>query len=137
MLFLISGKVWLQRTLFISSFIKSHCLISLCGRHNLTPVSNVWAPGRLNKLPKMCFQFLFKLIGKSTMAFSTEANNGTYAVLMQIFSFKLTVYDILPMAHCVPCTTDGTKLLVTSLCETSPKSLFHIPTCVLGFEYAP
>ena len=56
---------------------------------------------------------------------------------MQIFSFKLTVFGILPMAHCVPCATDGTKFLVKSVCETSPKSLFKAPTCVPGFEYVP
>ena len=48
---------------------KSLCLISLCSRHNPTPVSYVWASDRLNKLLETCFQFLFKLIGKSTMAF--------------------------------------------------------------------
>ena len=46
----------------------------------LTPVSNIcevapkslfWAPGGLNKLPEMCFEFPFNLIGKLTMAFLT------------------------------------------------------------------
>ena len=56
---------------------------------------------------------------------------------MQIFSLKLTVLSILPMAHCVASATDGTKFLVKSVCETSPKSLFQAPTCVQGFEYVP
>ena len=33
-------------------------------------------------------------------------------------------------------TTDRTKLLVKSVCETALKSLFWDPTCVPGFEYA-
>ena len=58
-------------------------------------------------------------------------------VLMQIFSFKLTVIGILPRAHCVASATDGTKFMVKSVCETSPKSFFEAPTCVPGFEYVP
>ena len=60
-----------------------------------------------------------------------------YKCTYQIFSYKLTVFGILPMAHCVACATDGTKFLVKSVCETSLKSLFKAPTCVPGFEYAP
>ena len=39
---------------------------------------------------------------------------------------------------CVACTTDRSKLLVKSICETTTKSLFcaHAATCVPGFEYA-
>ena len=37
----------------------------------------------------------------------------------------------------VACTIDGNELLVKSVCETAPKSLLWIPTCVPGFEYAP
>ena len=57
------------------------------GRRNLTPVSNVfeaapislfWAPGGLNKLPEVCFEFPFNLIGKSTMTFSL-ANHGAFS----------------------------------------------------------
>ena len=33
--------------------------------------------------------------------------------------------------------TDGTKFLVNSVCETAPKSLFWVPTCVMGFQYVP
>ena len=58
-------------------------------------------------------------------------------VLMQIFSFKLTVFGILPMAHCVASATDGTKFMVKSVCETSSESFFEARTCVPGFEYVP
>ena len=58
-------------------------------------------------------------------------------VLMQIFSFKLVVLGILPMAHCVASATHGTKFMVKSVCETSPKSLFKAPTCVSRFENVP
>lgn len=34
----------------------------------------------------------------------------------------------------VPCPAEGTKLLVQSLCETGPKSLFSAPISVPGFE---
>ena len=34
----------------------------------------------------------------------------------------------------VPCPAEGTKLLVQSLCETGPKSLFWPPISVPGFE---
>ena len=47
------------------------------------------------------------------------------------------VFGILPMAHCVASATDGTKFMVKSFCETSPKSLFQAATCVREFEYAP
>ena len=36
----------------------------------------------------------------------------------------------------VACPTEGTKLLVQSLCETGPKSLFWAPICVPRFENA-
>ena len=35
------------------------------------PISLVWFPNGLNELPEVRFQFLFILIGKSTMAFLT------------------------------------------------------------------
>ena len=35
------------------------------------PISLAWAPNGLNELPEVRFEFLFILIGKSTMAFST------------------------------------------------------------------
>jgi len=35
------------------------------------------------------------------------------------------------------CLTDGTKLLKNFVCKTAPKSLFWVPTCLPGFEYAP
>ena len=48
-------------------------------RFNLTLVCNkvvprslVWAPYWLNKLPEVCFEFPFNMIGKSTMAFLTS-----------------------------------------------------------------
>ena len=53
---------------------------SLRRRCNLTLISNVcqaavkslfWAPNGLNELPKMCFKFLFNLIGQWTMVFLT------------------------------------------------------------------
>ena len=34
------------------------------------------------------------------------------------------------------CLTHGTKLLINSVCKTAPKSLFWVPTCLPGFEYA-
>ena len=34
------------------------------------------------------------------------------------------------------CATNGTKLLVKSVCETALKSLFLAPTCAPGFQYA-
>ena len=38
---------------------------------------------------------------------------------------------------CIACATDETKLtLFKTVCETAPKSLFWVPTCVPGFEYA-
>ena len=55
-------------------------LFGYWGRRNLTLVSNVfeaapislfWAPDGLNKLPEVCFEFPFNMIGKSTMAFLT------------------------------------------------------------------
>ena len=51
---------------------------SLRRRRNPTPVSSVceaasiflfWAPNELNELPEVRFEYLFNLIGKSTMAF--------------------------------------------------------------------
>ena len=54
--------------------------VSLRRRRNLTTVSNVceaapislfWVPNALNELPEVRFEFPFKLIGKSTTAFST------------------------------------------------------------------
>ena len=54
--------------------------LSLRHRRNLTSVSNVceaapmslsWALNGLNELPEVRFEFLFILIGKSTMAFLT------------------------------------------------------------------
>ena len=60
-----------------------------------------------------------------------------YKCTYQIFSFKLTVFGILPMAHCVASATHGTKFTVKSVCETSPKSLFKAPTCVSRFENVP
>ena len=37
----------------------------------------------------------------------------------------------------IACATDETKLtLFKTVCETAPKSLFGVPTCVPGFEYA-
>ena len=37
----------------------------------------------------------------------------------------------------IACATDETKLtLFKTVCETAPKSLFWVPTCVPGFEYA-
>ena len=35
----------------------------------------------------------------------------------------------------IACTTDGTKLLVKSICETVLKFLFWVPTCEPGFDY--
>ena len=55
-------------------------LFGYWGRRNLTlvskvfeaaPISLFWAPDGLNKLPEVCFEFPFNLIGKSTMAFLT------------------------------------------------------------------
>ena len=55
--------------------------VSLHRRRNLTLVSNVcevapmslsWEPNGLSELPEVCFEFLFILIGKSTMAFLTD-----------------------------------------------------------------
>ena len=111
MLFLISSKVWLQRTLFTMYFIisKEPLYISLCGRHNLTPVSYVWAPDRLNNLPETCFQFLFKLIGKSTMAFLTEANDNAYKVQTYLCKYSALnwwslVFYLWPIVYPVPQT---------------------------------
>ena len=50
-------------------------------------------------------------------------------------------YKILKFGVYQACTTDGPtvhcKLLVKLLCERAPKSLFWVPACVPGFEYAP
>jgi len=36
----------------------------------------------------------------------------------------------------VACATDGTKLLVKSVCDIAPKSLFWVSTFVPGFKYS-
>ena len=62
--------------------------VSLCHRHNLTSVSNhgnvceaaprflSWAPNGLSELPEVRLEFLFSLIGQSTMAFLTGPGGG-------------------------------------------------------------
>ena len=42
------------------------------------PKSLFCAPNGLNELPEGCFEFLFTLIGKSTMAFQ-QTNHGAYS----------------------------------------------------------
>ena len=65
---------------WIVSLLCQIVAVSLCRRHKLTPVSNVYeaapislfkALNGLNELPKVSFEFPFNLIGKSTMAFLT------------------------------------------------------------------
>ena len=57
---------------------EGHLRLDLRRKRYLTPVSNVyegalislfWTPKTLNELSEMRFEFCFKLIGKSTMAF--------------------------------------------------------------------
>lgn len=52
----------------------------------------------------------------------------------------LFVNFILELGHgkrVLACVKDGSHLLVNSICETAPKSLFWASKCVLGLEYAP
>ena len=66
---------------WIVSLLCQIVAVSLCRRHKLTPVSNVYeaapiflfkALNGLNELPEVSFEFPLNLIGKSTMAFLTS-----------------------------------------------------------------
>ena len=46
---------------------------------------------------------------------------------------RLYTYSLIIIS--IACTTDGTKLLVKSICETVLKFLFWVPTCEPGFDY--
>lgn len=66
----------------------------------------------------------------------TFVEDGAWLYKGFFFFFAVLAIKKLSLSF-IACAIDETNLVVKSICETVPKSLFCASTCVLKFEDAP